>query len=252
MADGDADGSRCPPRPAGGRRCTLRRNAAASAPAWSCSSAAPIRPSRPTTGKRRAAHKPRRRAAHTLSVEANASPLGTRTQPARRVRRGGGAGAAAASPRSSRIARRSPPPASSRTPRVHSRGAACRGRVLRRTPTHPRHDLRVALRASHRSHRTAADRARTYRIAANSAGRRNASRTHGHVARDALRVWLRVRSVVSREWCCRPNSSARRRPRCVRSVRPLAPVLESTIRPLRPKDASHARVHSAHSAQLRL
>jgi hypothetical protein len=65
------------------------------------------------------------------------------------------------------------------------------------------------------------------------------------VARDALRVWLRVRSVVSREWCCR-------QPRCVRSVRPLAPVLESTTRPLRPKDSSHARVHSAHSAQLRL
>jgi hypothetical protein len=67
-------------------------------------------------------------------------------------------------------ARRSLPPASSRTPRVHSRGAACRGRVLRRRPTHPRHDLRVALRAILRSHRTAEGRARTYRIAAHSEG----------------------------------------------------------------------------------
>ncbi len=119
---------------------------------------------------------------------------------------------------------------------VHSRGTACRGRVLRRTPMLPRHDLRVdSLRAICRCHRTAAGLG-----------------THGRVARDALRVWLRVRSVVSREWCCRPNHSFRRRPRCVRSVRPLAPVLESTTRALRPKDSSHARVHSAHSAPIRL
>ncbi len=148
-------------------------------------------------------------------------------------------------------ARRSLPPASSRTPRVRSLGAACRGRVLRRTPTHPRHDLRVALRAISHCHRTAEGPARTYRISAHSAGRRNASRTYGHVARDALRVWLRGRSTVSREWWFRPNHSCRRRPRCVRSVRSPAPVLESTIRPLRPKHSSHACVHSAHSAQIR-
>jgi hypothetical protein len=141
-------------------------------------------------------------------------------------------------------------PASSRTPRVHSRGAACR--VLRRTPTHPRHDLRVALRAICRCHRTVEGRADTYRISVHSAGRRNASRAHGHVSRDALRVWLRVRSVVSRAWCFRQSSSLRRRPRYVRFVRPLAPVLESTIRPLWPKYSSHACVHSAHSAQIRL
>jgi hypothetical protein len=67
-----------------------------------------------------------------------------------------------------RIARRSLPPASSRTPRMHSCGTACRGCVLRRTPTHPRHDLRVALSAISSCHRTAEGRARTYRIAANS------------------------------------------------------------------------------------
>jgi hypothetical protein len=37
-----------------------------------------------------------------------------------------------------------------------------------------------------------------------------------------------------------------------RSVRPLAPVLESTNRPLWPKYSSHARGHFAHSAQVRL
>jgi hypothetical protein len=41
----------CPPRPAGAQRFTLRRSAAASAPPWSCSSAAPISASRPTMGK---------------------------------------------------------------------------------------------------------------------------------------------------------------------------------------------------------
>jgi hypothetical protein len=120
-------------------------------------------------GYRRAAHS-RADGPHARSVQVHASPIRTISQQARRVRRGGGAGAAAASARSSRMRGRSPPPASSRTPRVHSRGAACRGRVLRRRPTHPRHDLRVALRASHRSHRAAADRARTYRIAAHSEG----------------------------------------------------------------------------------
>ena len=40
----------CPPRPAGGRRCTMRRPRAASAPARSCSSAAPIRASRTSAG----------------------------------------------------------------------------------------------------------------------------------------------------------------------------------------------------------
>ncbi len=149
-------------------------------------------------------------------------------------------------------ARCSPPPASSRTPRVHSRGAAYRARVLRRRPTHPRHDLRVALRAILRSHRTAEGLARSYRFAARSAGRRNASRAEGHVACAVLRDWLGARSAVSGAWCCRPSSSGKRRPMCVRSVRPLAPVLESTIRPLRPRDSSHARVHSAHSAPIRL
>ena len=40
----------CPPRPAGGRRCTLRRATAALAPPRSCSSAAPSSASRTTTG----------------------------------------------------------------------------------------------------------------------------------------------------------------------------------------------------------
>ena len=49
-------------------------------------------------------------------------------------------------------------------------GAACRGRVLRRTPTRLRRDLRVALRAIRRGHRTAGGRVRTYRVAAHSEG----------------------------------------------------------------------------------
>jgi hypothetical protein len=40
----------CPPRPAGPRRCTMRRPAVASAPARSCSPAAPISASRTVTG----------------------------------------------------------------------------------------------------------------------------------------------------------------------------------------------------------
>ena len=120
----------------------------------------PCRPQATPTGRTR------------RSVQANASPTRTSTEQARRVRRGGGAGAAAASAPPHRAllphARRSPPPASSRAPRMHSRGAACRGRVLRRTPTNPRHDLRVALRTIGCCCRTAEGRARTYRIAAHS------------------------------------------------------------------------------------
>ncbi len=49
VADG-APMRQCPPRPAGGRRCTMRQPTAASAPPRSCSSAAPISASRTTTG----------------------------------------------------------------------------------------------------------------------------------------------------------------------------------------------------------
>ncbi len=178
----------CPPRPAGGQRCTGRRATASSAPPRSCSSAAPISASRQTAGTAEPPHKPRRRTA-TRSMQANASPIRTRKLQARRVRRGGGTGAAAASvpPYCALLphARRAPPPASSRTPRMHSRGAACRGRVLRRTPTYPRHGLRIALRAICRCCRTAEGLARTFRIAAHSARGRSARFTHGHVARDA-------------------------------------------------------------------
>ena len=174
----------------------MRRPTAPSAPARNCSSAAPIRPSRTSTGN--AVPPTAMPTAARRSVQANASPTRSTLQQARRVRRGGGAGAAAASapPYCTLFPheRRAPPSASSRTPCMHSHGAACRGRVLRRTPTHPRHELRVALRAIGRCcHRTAEGLARTYRIAAHSDGGRSPRGAHGHVARDALRVWLRVR-----------------------------------------------------------
>jgi hypothetical protein len=119
--------------------------------------------------RRRSAHHAQRRVtpccaqatptATHRSVQANASPSCTEQQQARRVRRGGGAGAAAAS-EPPFCARRSLPPAprcKPRTPTMHSRGAACQGRILRRTPTLPRHDMRVVLRISCRGHRTAVE-----------------------------------------------------------------------------------------------
>jgi hypothetical protein len=74
---------------------------------------------------------------------------------------------------------------------------------------------------------------------------------YGHVARGALRAWPRVRSDVSRAWRGRPSSSFTRRPRCVRSARP---VLESTIRRYVAAGLvlmEYSRVRSAHSAQSR-
>jgi hypothetical protein len=120
-------------------------------------------------GYRRAAHKPRRRTAPPDRCRR------TPRQVAARCNKLGAYDAAVAQARPPHRrrciarARRWPPPASSRTPRMHLRWAACRGRVLRRTPTHPRHDLRVALRAIGCCCRTAEGRARTYRIAAHSA-----------------------------------------------------------------------------------
>ena len=97
---------------------------------------------------------------------------------------------------------------------------ACPDRVLRRTPTHPRHDVRVALQPICCCHRTAEDRACTYALPRTVRGERRTPE-HGHVARDAIRVWPRAHSAVSRACRCRPNSSVRRRPRCA-ALRPHA------------------------------
>ena len=93
------------------------------------------------------------------SAQANASPIRRVLQRARRVRRGGGGGAAAA---------RRPPPGPAPRCATHWRSSACTDRGLRRTPTDPRHGLRVALRTIRCRCRTAAGRAGTYHIAAHS------------------------------------------------------------------------------------
>ena len=154
-ADGDADRALRLRRPAGPQRCTMRRATAAPKPPWRCSSAAPTRPSRTTSGKR-----PERR------------PTGPRAESARI-----GAGerlanqhnVAASSPRTTRRWRRcgrrhrprAPPSARVSRRDATTRTEHCTDRVLRHTPTHPRHDVRVALRAIRRCCRTAAGRAGT-------------------------------------------------------------------------------------------
>ena len=133
-------------RPAGAQRCTMRRAGAAPNPPWCCSSAAPTRPSRTTTGNAvlPTATPTGCTPSRPESAQANASPTRTRSQPARRVRRGGGGGAAAGIVHALLLQPgRLASDATSRTQH-------CTDRALRPTPTHPRHDVRVALCAIRR------------------------------------------------------------------------------------------------------
>ncbi len=129
-------------RPAGGQRCTMRRSTAAPNPPWCCSSAAPTRPSRTTKGN---------------AVLPRATPTGPPTESARI-----GAGERLAkkhnittcSPRTTRRWRRCgrrhrprAPPSACKPCHATSRTQHCTDRALRNTPTHPRNDVRVALRA---------------------------------------------------------------------------------------------------------
>ncbi len=246
----------CPPRPAGRQRCTMRRPTGASAPARSCSSAAPISASQTTTGN----------AVPPTATPTAAHPIGAGERLANSHKH---ATSSASTTRRWRRRGRRIGAAASRAP------AACAplGCLPHRRARHARHACTRAAqhaeaaffgaRRHNRGMMCASHCARSAAVVGRQkAGRIHtvlpptvqggASRTHGHVACDAQRVWLRVRSAVSREWWYRPNSCARRRPRCVRSVRPLTPVLESTMRPLWPKYSSHACVHSAHSALIRL
>jgi hypothetical protein len=135
-------------RPAGTQRCTVRRTTAAPNPPWRCSSAAPTRASRTTPGN---------------AVLPRATPTGPHTESARI-----GAGERLAkkhkiatngheiltrSPRTTRRWRRCgrrhrprAPPSACKPCHATSRTQHCTDRALRPTPTHPRHDVRVALR----------------------------------------------------------------------------------------------------------
>ncbi len=126
-------------------------------PPWRCSSAAPTRPSRTTMGNAvpPAATPTGRPPNRPESAQENASPRCTSSKPARRVRRGGGGGAAAGIVHAlllqpGRCA-------------IHAttRTQHCTDRALRPTPTHPRHVVRVGLRAIRWCCRTAAGRAGT-------------------------------------------------------------------------------------------
>jgi hypothetical protein len=132
-------------RPAGPQRCTLRRATATPNPPWRCSSAAPTRPSRTTTGN---------------AVPPIATVTGPHTESARI-----GAGERLAnkhnittsSPRTTRRWRRCgrrhrprAPPSAWKPCHATTRTQHCNDRALRRTPTHPRLDVRVALRCIRR------------------------------------------------------------------------------------------------------
>jgi hypothetical protein len=129
-------------RPAGTQRCTLRRSGATPNPPCRCSSAAPTRPSRATTGN---------------VVLPTATPTGPPTESARigaGERLANSHNIAMSSPSTTRRWRRCgrrhrprAPPSACKPSHATTRMQHCTDRALRPTPTHPRHDVRVALRA---------------------------------------------------------------------------------------------------------